>query len=273
MKSFSALDVLIVDDEPPARERIRNLLVKMAGIQSIAMADDGDSAVLAILRNDPDIVFLDIQLPDMTGLDVVRKIGPDNMPITIFVTAYDQHALKAFELCALDYLLKPFENERFEHALQRAKSVFELNQSHDRALRVRRALELLAPDALDGGPSHSASSPYMERIAVESRSQVRMVLTQQIDYITASGVYAELHIGDKTYLVRERMQELEGRLDPRNFFRIHRSAIVQLDRIDVLTRHGGGDYMLKLRNGVQLTVSRSRIEQLERWMGVLNSHA
>lgn len=272
MTSPPILRVLIVDDEPPARELIKNLLSRAVGCNIVDVADDGESAVLAIRRYKPDLVFLDIQMPEMTGLDVLREIGPEHMPITVFVTAYDEYAVKAFDLCALDYLLKPFENERFERALQRARESFEMKQSHVRAALIRKALEMLNVETQEGAAA-ALPKPYIERVAVESRSQVRMLLTQQIDYISASGVYAELHIGDKTYLVRERMHELEERLDPKCFFRVHRSAIVQLDRIDVLTRHGGGDYMLKLRSGVQLTVSRNRVEQLERWMGVLNTNS
>lgn len=272
MKAAPALRVLVADDELLARERIKNLLLKAENVELVGVADNGNAAVEAIRRDSPNLVFLDIQMPGMSGLDVIREIEPENMPITIFITAYDQYALKAFDLAAVDYLLKPFENERFEMALQRGRRLFELKQSGEAAGRIRQALENLGMAVPDMAALKPASG-YIERIAVESRGQVRVVLTPQIDYISASGVYAELHVGDKTYVIRERMQTLEERLDPRYFFRIHRSVIVQLDRIDVLIRQAGGDYMIKLKNGVELTVSRNRVEQLERWMGVPESHS
>lgn len=259
--------VLVVDDEPLASERITTLLSKFEGVEIVGVASNGDQAVDGIRAVVPDVVFLDIQMPGMNGFDVIREIGPENAPIIVFVTAYDQYAVRAFDLAAVDYLLKPFEDERIEQALQRAKGLLSLKQSNERAERITRALETLGLNL----PSVATLKPaagYIDRIAVESRNHLRVLLTQQIDYVTASGVYAELHVGEKTYVIRERMQALEQRLDPRYFFRIHRSVIVQLDRIEVLIRQTGGDYMIKLKSGIQLTVSRNRIDQLERWMGV-----
>lgn len=260
------LRVLIVDDELPARQRVEELLLKMPQVEIVGCAENGNAAVAAIREHEPDLVLLDVQMPGMTAFDVIKEIGVENMPGTIFVTAYDRYALKAFDLAAIDYLLKPFDDERFEQSLARAQQLHELRQLGHMASQLRKALEAAGFEV----PEASAPKPardYLERIAVESRGQLRAVSTAQIDYITASGVYAELHIGEKTYVIRERIQTLEERLDPRRFFRSHRSVIVQLDRIDVLIRHAGGDYMLKLKNGAQLTVGRSRLEQLERWMG------
>lgn len=269
MKNTTLLRVLIVDDELPAREHINSLLACMQDIEVVGTADSGDVAVSAIRRLKPDLVFLDIQMPGMNGLDVVTELGPEHMPTTVFVTAYDRHALKAFELAAVDYLLKPFDDERFEQTVARVRKIHELRQSGLLGQRIRTAFESLGietsvPASAIAEPSHG----YLERIAVESRGQVRVVQVDQIDYITASGVYAELHVGDKTYVVRERMQTLDERLDPQQFFRVHRSIIVQLNRIDVLLRQAGGDYTLKLKSGAQVPVSRTRIEQLEHWMGV-----
>jgi two-component system LytT family response regulator len=259
------LRVLIVDDELPARQRVEELLLKMPQVEIVGCADNGNAAVAAIRAHDPDLVLLDVQMPGMTAFDVIKEIGVENMPSTIFVTAYDRYALKAFDLAAIDYLLKPFDDERFEQSMDRAQQQHELKQLGHMAARLRKALEAAGFEAPDAAPK--PAHDYLERIAVESRGQLRAVSTAQIDYITASGVYAELHVGEKTYVIRERIQTLEERLDPHRFFRIHRSVIVQLDRIDVLIRQAGGDYTLKLKNGAQLTVGRSRLEQLERWMG------
>lgn len=231
------LRVLIVDDELLARQRIEDLLAKEESVVIAGTASDGVAAVEAIRELHPDLVFLDVQMPGKSGVDVVKELG-DEMPATVFVTAYDQHAVQAFELEAVDYLVKPFDDERFEQAFRRAR---------------RRAAE---------------SREYVDRIPVELRGQIRAVPVDRIEYITASGPYAELHIEGKTFAVRERMQALEERLDPQRFFRIHRSAIVRIDMIDVFLRHAGGDYGVRLKNGAELSVSRSKREELEALLGI-----
>jgi two-component system LytT family response regulator len=261
------LRVLIVDDEPLARQRLEDLLSQERGVEIVGTADTGDAAIEAIRDWKPDLVFLDVQMPGKTGLDVVREIGADAMPATIFVTAYDQHALKAFELAAVDYVVKPFDDERFEQAFRRARRMVELEEVGRLRSQLLAVLQGSAsapvPTRADGKPTD-----YLERIAVETKGQVRVVPVKQIDYIMASGPYAELYAGDKRYIIRERMQTLEERLDPNRFFRIHRSAIVRLDLIETLLRNPGGDYALQLRGGVRLKVSRSRFEELEKRMGL-----
>ena len=258
--SNRALRVLIVDDEALARQRLEDLLRADPGVEIVGMAENGNAAVSAIRSLKPDLVFLDVQMPGKTGFEVVREIGADDMPVTIFVTAYDQYALRAFEVAAIDYLVKPFDDERFEQAVQRARRIIELEDVG------RLSEQLLA--VLQGEGRAPRKTDYLERIAVEMRGQVRVVPVDQIDYIGASGPYAEIHVGDKTYLIRERMQTLEERLDPAKFFRVHRSAIVRLEQIETLLRDPGGDYAVKLKSGAQLSVSRSRVEPLELWMGV-----
>jgi two-component system LytT family response regulator len=261
------LRVLIVDDEPLARERLVDLLQREEEVEIVATAHNGDAAIEAIRDWRPDLLFLDVQMPGKTGLDVVREIGAE-MPATIFVTAYDQYALKAFELAAVDYLVKPFDDERFEQAFRRARRMIELEEVG----RLRS--QLLAVLQGSGAPAAAAAggdgrrSEYLERIAVETKGQVRVVPVKQIDYIVASGPYAELYVGDKRFIIRERMQTLEERLDPARFFRIHRSAIVRLDLVETLIRNPGGDYALQLKGGVRLKVSRSRFEELEKRMGI-----
>jgi two-component system LytT family response regulator len=262
--------VLIVDDEPLARERLSDLL-RAVPAQIVGTADSGDAAIAAIRELEPQLVFLDVQMPGRTGLEVVREIGAERMPPTIFVTAYDRFALQAFEVAALDYLVKPFDDERFEQAFERARRLIELRdfgRLSTQLIALLRHAGAHAPRA-DRAPG---TPPYLERIAVEMRGQVRVVPVADIDYVTASGQYAELHVGDRTYLIRERMQTLEERLDPAVFFRIHRSAIVRLDRIETLLRDAGGDYAVRLKGGTQLSVSRGRIAALEQWMGVGNAH-
>ncbi len=259
--SAGSLRVLIADDERLARQRLEDLLSHEDNVEIVGRADNGLTAIEAIRELRPDIVFLDIQMPGKTGLEVVREIGAEKMPPVIFTTAYD-HAVQAFDLAAIDYLIKPFDDERFEKAFRRARKMIELNQVSKLSDELRTLLS--APQS-DGG---QGKTQYLERIAVEMRGQVRIVPVKQIDYLIASGPYAELFVGDKRYLIRERMQTLEERFDPGKFFRIHRSAIVRLDLIETLIRNPGGDYAVLLKGGVKLKVSRSRFERLEQLMGV-----
>lgn len=267
MPAPKTLRVLIVDDEPLARQRLEDLLRQEGDVEVVGTADNGDTAVEAIHNLKPDLVFLDVQMPGKTGLDVVRDVGPQVMPVTIFVTAYDQYALKAFELAAVDYLVKPFDDERFEQAFRRARRMLELAEVGRMSEQLLAVLQR-GHQASMGPTSVEPRPDYLERIAVEMRGQVRVVPVKQIDYIVASGPYAELYVGDKRYVIRERMQTLEDRLDPAKFLRIHRSAIVRIDLIETLIRNSGADYAVQLKGGVKLKVSRSRFDQLERKMGL-----
>jgi two-component system LytT family response regulator len=234
--------VLIVDDELLARQRIEDLLAKeenAENVEIVGTASNGAEAVEAIAKLKPDVVFLDVQMPGMSGVEVVDAIGEEKMPATIFVTAYEQFAVKAFDIAAVDYLVKPFDDDRFVQALRRARE------------RVGES-----------------KSNYIDRIPVENRGQVRVIPVAVIDYITASGPYAELHAAGRTFAIRERMQTLEEKLDPDVFFRIHRSAIVRLDRIDTLLRSSGGDYGVRLKDGTELSLSRTRREELEQKLGI-----
>ena len=258
--------VLVADDELLARQRILDLLAKEKDVEVAGTASDGPRAVESIRQLAPDIVFLDVQMPGLTGMEVVDALGPESMPVTIFVTAFDQYALKAFDRAAVDYLVKPFDDDRFAQAFRRARRTIELQEV---GRMTRRLISLLQEQPAAGLAPLAAPKPaYLERIAVEMRGQVRVVPVEKIDYITASGPYAELHVGERTFAVRERMQTLEERLDPSVFFRIHRSAIVRLDRIDTMLRHAGGDYGVRLKNGVELSLSRGRREELEAKMGI-----
>ena len=256
------LRVMIVDDEQLAREHIEDRLAHEEHVEIVGTADNGDDAVDSIRRLKPDLVFLDVQMPGRTGVEVVETLLPEGMPTVIFTTAFDQYALKAFELAAVDYLVKPFDDDRFSEAFRRARKSIELQ---DVERMTRRLLSMLEASQQQAAPPKK--STYLTRIPVEMRGQMRVVPVDRIDYITASGPYAELHVADRTFTVRERMQDLEERLDPEVFMRVHRSVIVRLDRIDVMLRSSGGDYAVRLKDGKELSVSRSRREALEARLG------
>ena len=266
MADHPPLRVLIVDDEPLGRRRVAALVRKEPGVEIVGMIGDGVSAVDAIrsLSPPPDLVFLDVQMPGMTGLEVVRTVGPAHMPTTVFVTAYDKHALEAFDLAAIDYLVKPFDDERFKEAFQRARRIARLESADV----LREKLLAVLRDTGEGSspiPHPPSRIPrYLQRIPVESRGKTRFIPVSDIDYILASGPYAELVVGDRKHLIREAMQNLENQLDPARFFRVHRSAIVHLDRVDALLKSPSGDCDVQLRNGVKIKVARSRREELEK---------
>ena len=259
--------VLVVDDEPLARMRIEDLLAHEESAVVVGSATNGIEAVERIRTLKPDLVFLDVQMPGKTGIEVVREVGAEQMPATIFVTAYDQFAVQAFDVAAVDYLVKPFDDERFESAFARARqrlSARGLSKLREQLLSVLGGGSASPHSPIPAPPPQ----PYLERIAVEMRGKVRAIPVDEIDYIVADGPYAELHTGDRRHVIRESMQTLEERLDPDVFMRIHRSAIVRISLVDVFLRGEGGDYEVQLKNGVRLRVSRSRREALERRLGV-----
>lgn len=264
---------LVVDDESFNRRRLRDLLKRAAGVTLVGSAEDGFEAVDAIRALRPDLVFLDVHMPEKSGLDVLREIGAAEMPVTIFVTAYDAYAVQAFDLSAVDYLVKPFDDERFEQAMARARRALAFDGMH--ALRAQ-LLSLLHANGIAPGvadprvaPPPRAASRYLDRIAVEIHGTARPVAVASIEYITADGPYAELHVGGRRYVIREAMQTLEERLDPQRFMRVHRSVIVRLDLVEAFERVPGGDGEVVLRGGTRLRVSRTRREPLERWLGLL----
>ena len=271
--SREKLRVLVVDDEPLARQRIVDLLAThLDGLEVIGEIDNGNDAVAAIRERRPDLVFLDVQMPGKTGLEVVRSVGIDDMPLTIFVTAYDRHALEAFEVAAVDYLVKPFDDDRFEQALHRARRLIELQEVDRLRARLLTVLQTgegeRAMDREDAAAVPPSRGRYMERIPVEMRGKVRVVPAQEVDFIIADGPYAELYSGDRKYVIRESMQNLEDKLDPEMFIRTHRSVIVRVDLIETLHKGAGGDYEVQLKSGRRLRVSRSRIDALEKKLGL-----
>ena len=251
--------VLVVEDEPLGAARLTDLLDEQEGVVLIGVAEEYEQAVAMIRDARPDLVFLDIQMPGGSGIEVVRQVGPEEMPVTVFVTAYDRYALEAFQLAAVDYLLKPYSDERFEEAFHRASRKVRLEEL------AKMRVELTA---LVEGAAGSLRSRYLERIPVHARGKTRVVPVGEILYITASGVYAELHTAEGQHLIRESLQTLEEQLDPAVFMRVHRSAIVRLAEVAVLHRAAGGAYRVELRCGAKLRVARSRRAELEgRLMG------
>lgn len=236
--------VVIVEDEPLARERIRTLLEREPDVDLLSEATDGPSAVEVIRARKPDLVFLDVNIPGLNGFGVIEKIGVECMPAVVFVTAYDQFAVKAFETHALDYILKPFDEERFAAALDRARGA--LSRRVDGALG-ERLRDLLG----------EARRPiYAERLAVKSGGRIVFVNIRDIDWIGAEGNYARLHAGPRSHLLRETMASLQSKLDPDLFLRIHRSTIVNTDAIAELEPLFQGDYVVILRDGTRLQSSR-----------------
>jgi two-component system, LytTR family, response regulator len=243
---------LIVDDEPLARERLAALLGAEGDIEIVAQCRDGEEAVTAIVDHEPDLVFLDVQMPQMNGFEVIEAVGNERMPLVIFVTAYDQHALKAFEVRALDYLLKPFDRERFTEALQRARNQIEREETGDLGRRLLALVKDLRKD-----------QPRAERLVVKAGGRLFFLRTDEIDWIEAAGNYVRLHVGNTSHLLRETMNAIEGRLDPEKFFRIHRSRIVNMERIQELQPWLNGEYSVLLRTGTRLTLSRGYREKLQ----------
>ena len=253
------IKTLIVDDEPLARRNLRLLLERDPQIEILGECRNGKEAVKAIESSRPDLIFLDIQMPEMDGFDVIENVGAEHVQAIVFVTAFDQYALKAFEVHALDYLLKPYDDLRFTQTLQRAKSQIETREISKVS---KRLLALLEERESQKGLS-TREKPYLTRLMIKLASRVVLLKVDDIDWIEADGNYAKLHVGKKSHLLREKMQDLETQLDPNSFVRIHRSIIVNLDRIKELHPHFKGDYIVVLEDGRQLKLSRSRRENLE----------
>jgi two-component system, LytTR family, response regulator len=248
----SEINVLVVDDELLGRERIRSLLSEHADIKIVGECVNGREAVEAIQNLKPDLVFLDVQMPKIDGFGVVEIIGTENMPAVIFVTAYDEYAIRAFEINAVDYLLKPFDKERFEKAVDRAKREIKTQES---PTEIRENLRKLLKEVKN-------EPKYLKRIPVKSASGTTFVSTEEIDWISAAGHYLELHIGNETHLIREKLSVIETKLDPQIFMRIHRSTIVNLDRIKSLHPMFNGDQLVILKNGRELNLSRNYYDKL-----------
>lgn len=248
---------LIVDDERMARKRIRTLLTPDAEVDVVGEAANGRDAVTAIHEREPDLVFLDVQMPELDGFAVVQAVGVDRMPVTVFVTAFDQYALKAFEAHALDYLTKPFDRERFQMSLSRAKEQVRLRSAANPVTNDRLAEPELRERLASLLGDFERRIRYAERLMVKSAGRVVFLRVDEIDWVEAAGSYVRLHVGREGHLLHEGIAALMTRLDPSRFARVHRSTIVNLDRVRELQPWFHGDAIAILRDGTRLQVSRT----------------
>ena len=246
MTEVKQIRALVIDDEPLARGMIREMLAHDPEAEVVGECANGHEAVDAIRSLSPDIVFLDVQMPELGGFEVLDSFKEGELPTIIFVTAYDQYALRAFEVHAFDYLLKPFDRERFDRAWQRAKSCVAEGRVNCRDSRILALLEEL-----------KAGSQYIERLVIKAEGRVFFLDVDHINYIEAEGNYVGVHNGQKSYLLRETISGLESQLDPKKFLRIHRSTIVKIDKIKELQPWFHGEYRVILEDGKQLMLSRN----------------
>lgn len=246
---------LIVDDEPLAREKIRTLLDTDVEVEIVGECGDGRSAAAAIIESDPDLVFLDVQMPEMDGFAALEAVGGRSTAVIVFVTAYDEYAVKAFDVHALDYLLKPFDRGRFLSALERAKK--RVRADRDSGLNER--IESLLEEVRAGGEDR-----WLEHLVVRSRGRIFFVRTDEIDRVTAAGNYVELYVGGESHLIRGTMKGLERRLDPSRFARVHRSHIVNIRRIREIHPWFNGDYRIVLEAGDEITTGAAYRNTLRR---------
>jgi two-component system, LytTR family, response regulator len=249
---------LIVDDEPLARERLRNLLSSEPEIELIGECHDGQEALVAIRAQSPDLLFLDVQMPELDGFGVIAALQGERMPAVVFVTAYDKFALKAFEVHAVDYLLKPFDRERFQKALSRALNQIKREQTDGLSQRLSNLLADLKPEP---------KSP--DRLPIKADGRVLFLKMDQIDWIEAADNYVHLHAGQESHMIRETMAAIETRLSPNKFLRISRSVIVNIEHVKELQPMFHGEYTVILHNGTRLTLSRSYREKLHQLLGKL----
>ena len=248
--------VLVVDDEPLAREKIRGMAADDPDLHVVAECSNGAEAIEAVRSMRPDLILLDVQMPEVGGFAVLEALKDEWLPPVIFITAYDHYAVRAFEFHALDYLLKPFDRERFQTAIERAKRQIRRDSGARMDARILALLEEMRE-----------TPRYSERLVVKTGGRVFFLNTDEIDWVEAEGNYVSIHTGKKSYLLRETITGLESQLDPKEFVRIHRSAIVRLDRIKELQPWSHGEYHVLLQDGTRLTLSRSYREKLQAALG------
>jgi len=266
--SADPIRTLIVDDEPAARAALRALLANDPEISVVGEASDGGAALRRIERDSPDLVFLDVQMPGLDGFGVLNGLESPEQLVVVFVTAYDQYALRAFDVHAVDYLLKPFGDERFRAALARAKREVRQRRLGTASDRLVALLDDLGRRGRGGERSEAAPTKgYTRRLVIKSGGRVTVLAVRDIDWIEAEGDYVKLHSGKQAHLLRDTMRHLEAELDPSRFARIHRSTFVNVERIKELQPYFRGEYIVVLQDGTQLKLSRSYKEQLEAALG------
>jgi two-component system, LytTR family, response regulator len=255
-----AIRTIIADDEHLARKKLRLLLGSEPGVQVVAECENGQQTIDAVRTHKPDLLLIDVRMPDLDGFQVLEQIGADEMPVVVFTTAYDQFAIRAFEAHALDYLLKPFEGERLHHAIERAR--LEILKSHDRDL-TSRILDLLSKKT----EPKTESRQVDDRMVIRAGGKVVFLDVKEIDWIEAAANYVKLNVGKDSYLLREGIGSVSERLDPDRFIRIHRSAIVNVRKIKELQPCESGEYIAVLKNGKELSCSRGYRNELQRLIG------
>lgn len=256
MAAGRRIRVLIIDDEPLAREKIREFLQDDPAIEVVGECANGREAIAALKKSAPDLLFLDIQMPEMGGFETLEAMRAERMPLVIFVTAYDQYAVRAFEFHALDYLLKPFDRERFDAALARAKAQLQPGDNGDLDQRILSLLEDL-----------KAGAKHLERLVIKTGGRVFFLSVEEINWIEAEGNYVRVHTDKGSYLLRDTISSMEEQLDPKKFLRIHRSAVVKIDRIQELQPWFHGEYRVILQGGVELMLSRKYRDRLQEALG------
>jgi two-component system LytT family response regulator len=263
--------VIIVDDEPLARDRLRALLSKESDVQIVAECGDGREAVTSIKRENPDVVFLDIQMPELDGFGVLAQLKGGKMPQVVFVTAFDEFAVKAFEVHALDYLLKPFDKERLKSAVSRARDLLKTPDQTALTEKLSALLDTLNQQqqqpAAAAGAAAAGAAPSNERIAVKLDGRVIFVRPGDIDWIEAQDNYVKLHVAREAHLVRDTLSNFENRLDTKRFIRIARSTIVNIDRVREMQPMFHGEYVVILHDGTKLTMSRGYRDTLQQYLG------
>lgn len=271
------IKTLVIDDEPAARRGVSVLLERDPDVLLAGEASSGREAVRKILAEKPDLVFLDVQMPEMNGFKVLEALGDAPLPVVIFVTAYDQHALQAFEVNAVDYLLKPYDDGRFWAAVRRAKAEIVRRQTDALGSKLTHLLNFLqtnTPPSRDAPPMAPAPAPVApasatitrDRILLKSGGEIFFLKAEEIDWIEAEGDYMRFHTGGRVHLLRETMGNLESRLDPKRFIRIHRSTIVNIDRVKKLSPSFAGEYAVILHDGTKLRLSRGYHDRLQELM-------
>ena len=264
------IKILIADDELLARRRISKLLQGRADVEIVGECKNGLETVSMIQEQRPGLIFLDVQMPDLDGFGVLKQLPAVQLPLIIFVTAFDQYALQAFEFHAMDYLLKPFDDDRFETALSRA-----ITQIRRQNLAEFNERLIGFMENFDGSNSQTETPPqqtssehqYLERLAVKSSGRIYFLKTEEIDWIEAAGVYVNLHAGRESHLIRESMSKIESQLSPGQFLRIHRSTIVNIDKIKEMHSYFHGEYIVIMKDGTELKLSRSYRDKLQAVLG------
>lgn len=250
---MKAIKVAIADDEPLARERLRSLLEGRERFAIVAECGDGAATLAALTEHDVDLLFLDVQMPGLDGFQILDALAGEKLPMIVFVTAFNEYALRAFDVSALDYLLKPFDRDRFEKTLAKVEDRLAGREKSEMSVELREFLRTL---------STTAAPPHVSRFSVRSDGEIYFVRAEDVDWIDAEGNYVALHSAGRRHLVRDTIKSLEDRLDPSKFVRVHRSAIINVDRLRKLQPYFHGEYVITLQDGTTLTSSRTYSDRL-----------